>query len=142
MTDPEIINKHLENLEQQVRLLRSLEQRSFEEFATDELAVAAAEHSIQLAAQNLLDIGAHILADFGEASWDEYRDIPAELSKHNIVSEPFAEQAARLAGMRNILVHLYDEVDVRKVYEVIQNHLDTFDQFARFIKTYLERSQE
>lgn len=115
MTNTEIIESHLESMAQQVRLLRSLQSRSFDEFATDELAVAAAEHSIQLAAQNLLDIGAHILADFGDAKWNEYRDIPVALARHQIISEDFAKHAKKLAGMQNILVHLYDEVDIRKV---------------------------
>ncbi len=33
MTDPDIIEKHLEHLAQQVRLLHSLQQRTYQEFA-------------------------------------------------------------------------------------------------------------
>jgi len=39
--------------------------------------------------------------------------------------------------MRNILVHQYVEVDVKKVYAILRDHLDDFDHFARQIKRFL-----
>ena len=142
MTDPEVIHNHLDHLERQVRLLESLRDRSFEEFSNDELAVAAAQHCVQIAAQNVLDIGAHILADVGENGWNEYREIPAALVRHNVISEDLSHNIRKLAGMRNIIVHLYDEVDLHQVYDVIRIHLDTFRKFAASLKRYLESTSE
>ncbi len=120
--------------------LKSLRTRSLVEFSRDWLAFYAAERGIQIAVQNLLDIGAHILADFGDSQWDEYKQIPVELARYGVVPQEYVERAQRMAGMRNLLVHQYTEIDVDQVYEVLKNHLDDFDRFAAYVKAYLDRS--
>ena len=42
-----------------------------------------------------------------------------------------------MARFRNILVHLYAQVDVGRVYDNLQNHLDDFGQFAQYILDFL-----
>ena len=137
-----MIDKHLENLAFQVANLRTLRSLSFVEFSQDWKSVYAAERGLQVAIQNMLDIGAHILADFGDARWDEYKQIPVELARYGVIPKDFVKTFQEMAGMRNILVHQYTEVDVGKMYEVLQQHLDDFDRFAQFIKAYLEREAE
>ncbi len=134
-----MIDKHLENLAFHVGHLKELRQLSFEEFSRDWKAVYAAERALQLAIQNVLDIGAHILADLGNVQWDEYRQIPKELARHGVLPEDFARTLQEMAGMRNVLVHQYAEVDVSRVYQVIQRHLNDFDRFAKLVKDHLEK---
>ncbi len=134
-----MIDKHLENLAFHVSHLKELRRLSFEEFSRDWKAVYAAERALQLAIQNVLDIGAHILADLGDVRWDEYRQIPKELARHGVLPEDFARTLQEMAGMRNVLVHQYAEVDVSRVYQVIQRHLNDFDRFAKLVKDYLEK---
>jgi uncharacterized protein YutE (UPF0331/DUF86 family) len=43
-----------------------------------------------------------------------------------------------LAGLRNLLVHLYWEVDDSMVYEGIRSELDDFQAFVRCILAYLD----
>lgn len=135
-----MIDKHLENMAYHVAHLKLLRSRSFQEFSPDWLAVYAAERGLQIAVQNMLDIGAHILADFGDSRWDEYKQIPTELARYGVIPPDFVTRVQQMAGMRNLLVHQYVEVDVSRVYEVIQNHLDDFDRFAKHIKEHLERA--
>lgn len=51
------------------------------------------------------------------------------LSRKEILSKEVAKTFEAAVGVRNILVHQYEEVDPRKVYEVIQNNLSDFDRF-------------
>jgi len=134
-----VIDKHLENMAARVAQLRSISHRSVHAFSQDSTSVYAAERCLQIAVQNMLDIGAHILADLGNAQWDEYRQIPAELARYEIIPDDFVGPFQAMAGMRNILVHLYADVDVDQVYRVLQQHLDDFDRFAEYVKNYLER---
>lgn len=133
-----MIDKHLENMAARVAMLRSLGQRSFQEFSRDLTSVYAAERCIQIAVQNMLDIGAHILADYGDSQWDEYKQIPVELARYNVIPDDFVSIFQDMTGMRNLLVHQYAEVDVHKVHRVLQHHLDDFDRFAQYIQEYLE----
>lgn len=55
-----------------VTRLRQYQGCSFDEFADDWQAVYAAERGLQTAIQDLIDIGAHILASLGDSQWNEY----------------------------------------------------------------------
>ena len=83
------------------------------------------------------DVGAHLLSDRGVLDWEEYREIPERLLEVGILSEQLADELARAAGMRNILVHMYLEVDARLVHETARDHLDVFRQFAERVLTEL-----
>ena len=43
---------------------------------------------------------------------------------------------------RNILVHMYAEVDVEMVYEILQNNLGDFDEFAKYIARYFHEIEK
>jgi len=47
-----------------------------------------------------------------------------------------------LLKRRNILVHMYAEVDVEMVYEILQNNLGDFDEFTKYIARYLEKGEK
>jgi uncharacterized protein YutE (UPF0331/DUF86 family) len=47
-----------------------------------------------------------------------------------------------MAKFRNVLVHLYLEVDLRRVYRYLQENLDDFEAFARYVGEWLETHTE
>jgi uncharacterized protein YutE (UPF0331/DUF86 family) len=44
-----------------------------------------------------------------------------------------------MAGLRNILIHEYIRVDVSRIKDMLENHLDDFVEFMRYIQAYLEK---
>ena len=137
MIKREIIEKHLEDMATRVARLRRYQQISFEGFANDWQAIYASERGLQIAIQNLIDIGAHILAGLGDSQWNEYREIPPCLARRHIIPESNVKTLQEMIGMRNFLVLQHVEVDVKKVYAILRDHLDDFDHFARHIKRFL-----
>lgn len=130
MIDREVVHRRLRKLDQLVSRLGRFGAMETEAFAADPLAQAACERLLQVAIQIVLDIGAHLLSDRGVLDWEEYREIPKRLLDVGILSEQLADELARAAGMRNILVHMYLEVDPALVHDTVRNHLDVFRQFA------------
>lgn len=45
----------------------------------------------------------------------------------------------RLGGFRNILVHEYMTVDLKKVYERLQNGIPDFENFIHEINSWIEK---
>jgi uncharacterized protein YutE (UPF0331/DUF86 family) len=43
-----------------------------------------------------------------------------------------------MAKFRNVLVHLYLEVDLQRVYRYLQENLDDFETFARYVSEWLQ----
>ncbi|MDQ3708127.1 MAG: DUF86 domain-containing protein [Actinomycetota bacterium] len=62
-----------------------------------------------------------------------FRDSFTRLEEHGPVDGAFAERLQSLAGQRNRLVHLYDDVDDSLVHDNLATELDDLDDFARTI---------
>ena len=138
MIDKNIIKKHLLELENILVVLEELKQYSLTDIESDVKKVWEIEHGLQLAIQNLLDIASHILSSLGKNKTDSYTDVILRLGKENIIPPDYAEKIKRMAGLRNILVHDYLEVDLSLLYNLLQNSLDDFRIFSKYIAVYLD----
>ena len=118
--------------------LREIGARSREEFLDDSTSQHAAAWCLQRAIQAVLDIGAHILAESGLVDWEEYREIPKRLARDCALPGELAARLEKAAGQRNILVHMYVEVDPELIYKTLQEGLDAFNEFAEYVLRVLE----
>jgi len=90
-----------------------------------------------VASEALFDAGAHIMAaEFAEAV-DEYRQIPQRLLAHRVLSPEVAERLKGLAGFRNVLVHEYARIDLRRVHAGLER-LDDLDAFVKDVERWLD----
>ncbi|MFQ6015923.1 MAG: DUF86 domain-containing protein [Anaerolineae bacterium] len=69
----------------------------------------------------------------------DYRDAFQVLNEVGIIPDDFTRTMRAMAGMRNLLVHLYWEVDDRMVYETICTELDDFETFVSYVLAFMER---
>lgn len=140
MVDPESVRRRLRKLDALVQRLNRLADRPRSDFLEDEIAQAAAERLLQVTIQVVLDVGAHVLSDRGVVDWEEYREIPGRLADEDVISTELASRLERAAGQRNVLVHLYLDVDPKLVYETITGELDAFAEFAARFDALLEEA--
>lgn len=62
------------------------------------------------------------------------------IRKINLISPPaFAQQIAACAGLRNRIVHEYDEIDPQKVYEGLQAAVRDIPQYLAHIHQHIQR---
>lgn len=120
-------------------ILRRKQSLSFDEFAGDHDVLSSAEHDLQVAIQAALDVGMHLLAAEPIRAAAQYRDVFPLMGEAGILPKDFASKIAPMASFRNVLVHLYLEVDPRKVYDIVQHHLDDLEQFVEFVGVYVAR---
>lgn len=90
--------------------------------------------------QVVIDIGAHILAAEGETGIEDYAEVIGRLGKKGIIPKGFSDSIKGMAGFRNILVHEYADVDIEKVYEVLQTRLSDFRKYVKYISKYASRA--
>lgn len=138
MIDKDVIYKHLRELERVSRSLAKLKVYSFEEVCSDFKKQWEIEHGLQLAIQNLVDIGSHILSALGKNKCEDYTEVIDKLGSEGIIPSDFAKKIRGMAGLRNILVHDYLEIDLKTIYEILQNRLTDFDAFRRYITIFIE----
>ncbi|MEA1904542.1 MAG: DUF86 domain-containing protein [Candidatus Hadarchaeota archaeon] len=132
------IQAKLEKLEEYTRLLKKYQAHDLEGLKEDPTLRGATERYFETALECILDIGGMIISMEGLRKPDKYREIIEILGDEGILSREFVERFAPAAGFRNILVHMYAEVDVEKLYEHLQKDLKDFDVFARQVAKYLK----
>ncbi|MFZ5468995.1 MAG: type VII toxin-antitoxin system HepT family RNase toxin, partial [Myxococcota bacterium] len=75
-------------------------------------------HGLQLCTQNALDIATHLCAALGRDAQD-YRSAIDGLVALGVLPPEFGSRFRDVAGFRNILVHGYLEVDLRRVHTLL-----------------------
>jgi uncharacterized protein YutE (UPF0331/DUF86 family) len=121
-----------------VNALRKLRPLTYEEFAREHILVGSAERDFQVAIQAALDIASIILADQAVKMPRDYKDLFPALAEIGVLPADFAQKLVGMAGFRNVLVHLYLEVDLQRVYRYLQENLDDFETFARYVSEWLQ----
>jgi len=110
MTDPELVAKKLAFIE---TCLRELQTLAHPERITDDLREERfVEHTLQLAIQASLDIGSHIVSDERLGEPETSRDVFRLLGRAGLVPADLLGRLEQMAGFRNVVVHLYQEVDL------------------------------
>lgn len=111
---------------------------SFEEFEKDLSLIWIVEKGLEILIQNLLDIGANLLASEIKNDWEDYSDVILKLGKHGIIPKEFSDQIKGMAGLKNILVHEYMKIDLKKLFDYLNFRLEDFVEFIKYIRAHQE----
>ncbi len=137
MVDIEVVRKRLKEIDELVVLLEESSNLSDDEFMSSKKERLSTLYALQLCIQHILDIGVHLLAGKGLVNLDEYRQVFLKLGSEKIIPLDFAKRIEPMAGLRNILVHDYVDVDLVLIREFLKNHLSDFRTFKTHITAYI-----
>ncbi len=137
MVDKELIIKKLQELNRYLKELEDSRNISWDEFHSSIGKQWMICHGIQLSIQSLIDVGNHILSALGENQIEDYSDIIDKLGERNILPSEFAQSIRGMVGLRNILVHEYARLDIKIIYDILQNKLEDFYKFTKHINQFL-----
>jgi len=141
MIDRERIEERLRKLKEYATLLKHYQQFSYKQFKNDFTLRGAVERYFQLSIECIIDIGEILIANLRLKKPEDSKDVIDILGEAKIIPNKFAFYFGPVAGFRNILVHDYLDIDYKKVYEHLQNDLDDFDKFAKYIAKYLQKNK-
>lgn len=128
-----LISRYLANL---AELGRIPEDR----FLGDPMLVAAAESFLRRALESIFDVGRHILAKSGFVDLaGEYKSIARGLADRGFIDSSLGDILVEMAGYRNRMVHLYNEVTAEELRAIIINHLEDIREFTRQIRESVKK---
>lgn len=135
----EAIMPRLDGIRKNLKKLEELSRLSLDEFSQGD-AFDLAQHHLRLALEGVFNISTHILSRLSGGRAVEYKEIARKMGELGVVPRTFAERAlVPMAGMRNILVHYYADIDTKRLHETILNHRGDIEEFLVHIKTLLNQ---
>ncbi len=126
-----LINEDLKTLREKARISKEAYLRSRD-------AQAIVERRLQTAVESCLNIGNHIVARLGLRAPQDYADVFGILGEARIIPFDLAGQMADMARFRNLLVHVYWQIDHGRVYDSLPARLGTLEAFASHIAQWLK----
>lgn len=105
----------------------------------DSILADATKYRVQIAVEVVINIAEHIVAGLNLGKPEFARDLFPLLVKENIIDELLSEKLGKAVGLRNILVHLYKEVDPTILVYAATIGLNDLRDFAKAINKFLER---
>jgi uncharacterized protein YutE (UPF0331/DUF86 family) len=138
----EAILPRIDGIRDNLEKLRVLGNLPFKKFCKDD-SYALTQHYLRLSLEGVFHIGSHILSRMPGGRAVEYKDIAIKLGKKGIVTATFSEKKlVPMAGMRNLLVHHYADIDHARLYGVIRDHLKDIEKFLQSIKKLIEKPEK
>jgi uncharacterized protein YutE (UPF0331/DUF86 family) len=137
MTDPALVAKKLAGVESCLSGLRRLAKP--EVLVIDIREQRFVERTLQIAIQAALDVASHIVPDRRLGEPRTHREFFALLQRDGCLDPSLAGTLGNMAGLGNVLVHGYDDVDLAVVRDVLDHHLGEFDAFVAAIRRALQR---
>jgi uncharacterized protein YutE (UPF0331/DUF86 family) len=120
MVDPDRVRRLLVLLERDRSLL-----------AQDRPDPYRRRHLVQTAAQIAIILANHVIAADGYRPPRDYGDAFRVLAEEGVLDRVLAERMVALAGARNLIVHLYAEVDDERLARAVrEGGLDDLSAFA------------
>jgi uncharacterized protein YutE (UPF0331/DUF86 family) len=132
-----VVAERLAWIAQMLADLRALDVPDVDAFTADRRTVAACESCLRRALEALLDLGRHLLSKGLGVAVAEYRDIPARLAEHGILTPAQAELMGQMARYRNRLVHFYHEVSARELHDIATHHLDDVEEVGAALTRWI-----
>jgi len=77
------------------------------------------------------------VAKKGGRSPKDYADCFVVLKELNVITEDLAKRLVQMARFRNLVIHLYWEVDDEKFFEIIKQNLGDLEEFQQRIASYV-----
>lgn len=136
MVDPEAVRRRLGEIDERIGRLRLIEALGADVFLSTPSMQAEAERHLQLAIQAAIDIAVHLIAEDSARTPEDYGSAFLLLADGDVIDESLAARLRAAAGLRNILVHAYLDVDPARVWEAIGS-LEDLVRFAVAVESRL-----
>ncbi len=135
--DTVIVTTRLEFIARYLDNLKRFEVISWDDYLNSFDNQLITERLLQLMTQAAIDINDHILSKLNPGKSETNFNAFIELGKYGVISTELARQLAPSSGLRNRLVHEYDDIDPKEVFKAISFALQQYPLYVRQVNNYL-----
>ncbi len=127
----------LKLLEENIKELSDIKEKiSFEDIKNNKPDEWAIRYGLFESIQIVIDIACHVVNKFNLGNPKSYGECIESLQNEKYIDNELALKLKGMIGFRNILIHDYIEIDLKKLYAMLSN-IDDFKYFISTIKQYI-----
>ena len=104
-----------------------------EEFLADLDRQESILFNLQMAIQNCIDIAAHIVSNEELGIAGSTNELFYMLQENGYLTLDLTEKMVAAVGFRNLVVHEYEVVDLKQVYQIVQKNIFDLENFLKAV---------
>ncbi len=139
MIDPVLVNRKIILIGKDLEDLSVYGRMSLEAYLADRINEVVVERFLERIIGRMIDINYHLVTEIGEPPPKDYYESFVELGRVGVLPPDLARSIAGAAGLRNRIVHEYDEVDERKVYGAVGEALRDIPRYVEHVHRFVEK---
>jgi uncharacterized protein YutE (UPF0331/DUF86 family) len=116
-----------------------LARKPLTDYLASPLDELVAERLLERIIGRMIDINYHLLTETGHPPPADYYASFTQLAMLGVYDTEFGRRIAACAGLRNRIVHEYDEIDPHRVHESLITAIGDVTTFLRAVENYLKR---
>ena len=136
----EVIKRKLSVIVENLKALKPVVAMKKDEYERDLYKRKATERLLQELIEAAIDINTHIIVQTGSPAPDDYYESFIRAGKLGIISSELAENLAPSAGLRNRLVHEYDQLDHSLILKAVKTAEELYPEYVKEINHYISGS--
>ena len=142
MIREDFIRRKISLIQDELAHLVELSRFSFNEVVSDFVKQSALERILERTISRAIDVNNHLLSELANKDTSppkDFKETFVRMAELGVYPVEFAGQISRSVGTRNVLVHEYDKVDYRKIYNSISDCLRDYHQYCEYILEFLAK---
>lgn len=133
MVDKDVILAKIGSVKKYLKRIKNVSKISLQTFLNDIDVQDIILFNIQLAVQNCIDIAAHIVSQEDMGMPGSTNEMFYLLEDNNYINNLLTEKMVKAVGFRNLIVHEYGKLDLKRAYDISQNNINDLNDFLKEI---------
>lgn len=139
MLDKQLVKIKMEDIQGYLKELEPLLKEEAREIIDNNLKLHTVERLFQLIVDATVSINTHIISESSFQVPDDYQSTFTTLGEQKILPMSFALKIGPSIGLRNLIIHKYGKVDLKKMVDDIKNEIGDFVEYLKYIDDYLKK---
>ena len=125
MVDHDLVLAKAGLIQRHLRRIKGKGEVDLEAFLSDLDRQEVISFNLHLAIENCTDLAAHIISEEGLGVPGSASEMFYLLEDNGYITSQLTEKMIKAVGLRNLIVHEYDKIDLTRLFEIV--HKDTKD---------------
>jgi len=136
--NPNLVAVKISEIKQSLKRIDSISSKGRDAFLTDPDLMDSAKYRLITAIEAAISICNHIIAREFNRVPESYSDCFTILHECSVITSQLAKKLGNMARFRNMLVHIYREIDDEKIFDILTDDIVDLDNYIKEIVHFLE----